>query len=125
MLSRASSDQTVRMQPAPAWLGLGDVISRILAALGVQPCDACRRRAMALNALAPKFFRWPWESSRQCTMYAGRCTGFGTQQCVTAPESLSPDATVITQCCAGWFQYPWIQICEGEPPRRGCGFCLW
>jgi len=31
-------------------VGLGDVISRITSAVGVTPCDGCRRRAQTLNS---------------------------------------------------------------------------
>ncbi|MCW5600038.1 hypothetical protein [Nitrosomonas sp.] len=63
--------------------------------------------------------------SNQCNTFTDRCTGFGTRQCVTAPVSMTPDAETIEYCCDGWFQYPYIEVCEGEPPKRGCGFCLW
>jgi hypothetical protein len=60
----------------------------------------------------------------QCRSFTGKCTGFGTRQCVTAPVSISPDATTIEQCCGGWFQYPWVEVCPGKEPRQGCGACL-
>src|SRR5262245_1031713 len=33
-----------------------------------------------------------------CWHYAGRCTSAGSPQCITAPATQSPDATVVTQC---------------------------
>jgi hypothetical protein len=39
-------------------IGLGDVIKRATSYLGIQPCRACERRAVALN-------RWMVFSSRQ------------------------------------------------------------
>jgi hypothetical protein len=59
-----------------------------------------------------------------CWHYAGRCTGSGPRQCVTGPNSQSPDAITVTQCCTAGFQYPWIQVCPGQPVSRGCGVCL-
>jgi hypothetical protein len=103
--------------PRGVEVGLGDLIRTVLARLGIPTCRGCARRAEALNGLA--VFAGP------CQSYTGRCTGFGSRQCVTAPESLDPDAAVVEQCCGGWFQYPWIEICPGQSPRMGCGFCFW
>jgi hypothetical protein len=64
-------------------------------------------------------------SETQCQSFHGKCTGFGTRQCVTAPVSVSPDATTIEQCCGGSFQYPWVEVCPGQVPTQGCGVCLW
>jgi hypothetical protein len=64
------------------------------------------------------------EESR-CQSYRGSCTGFGTQQCVTAPVAIAPDAPTTTTCCGGWFQYPSIEVCPGKPPASGCGVCAW
>ena len=45
---------TPRKQPMkPPVRGLGDLIARATAAVGVQPCDACRKRQEALNRLIP------------------------------------------------------------------------
>jgi len=62
---------------------------------------------------------------KNCRTFSGPCTGFGSRQCVTAPESFTPDAAIIEQCCNGWHQYPWIEVCEGESAKKGCGFCFW
>jgi hypothetical protein len=59
-----------------------------------------------------------------CTQYAGRCTGSGGRQCVTAPSSQSPDAITVTQCCSGSYQYPWVSVCPGQQAVRGCSFCV-
>jgi hypothetical protein len=62
----------------------------------------------------------------ECLRFQGRCTGFwGGRQCIAGPVEPFPDAEVIVQCCNGWNQYPWIEACSGQPPRTGCGFCLW
>ena len=110
-----------------ATLGLGDLFSAITKRLGVTPCSACQSRAMVINHWMPNvfLFRWPWDPPKNCRTFTGRCTGFGSRQCVTAAESFTPDSSVVEQCCNGWFQYPWIEICEGEPPKQGCGFCFW
>lgn len=106
-------------------LPFGDFFPTIAKRLGATPCAACQARAIAMNDFLPRFFRWPWDPPRNCHTFTGACTGTGTRRCVSAPASFTPDALTIEQCCNGWFQYPWIEICEGEPPRRGCGFCLW
>lgn len=110
-------------------IGLGTLISAIARLFGARPCAACDRRAQALNAIAsietPAFYGNAMANSTPCRMFTGRCTGFGRRQCVIAPESMSPDALTIEHCCSGWFQYPWIQICDGQPPKIGCGFCFW
>jgi hypothetical protein len=103
--------------------GLGDVISRWLGKLGARSCAGCEQRVLALNDFGSRLTPL-WVASNPCKTFAGRCTGFGHQQCVVAPTELTPDATTLTQCCGGWFQYPWIQICPGSAPRQGCGFCL-
>ncbi len=61
----------------------------------------------------------------ECTSFQGKCTGFGTRQCITAPVALTPDAQVTEQCCGDWFQYPSIQVCPGREPAKACGVCLW
>ena len=106
-------------------LPLGDWFSAVAKRFGATPCSGCQARAMVMNDFIPRFFRWPWDPPKNCRTFTGGCTGFGTRRCVTAPESFTPDALIIEQCCGGWFQYPWIETCEGEPPRRGCGFCFW
>ena len=110
-----------------ASMGLGDLFSAIAQRFDVKPCSACRGRAITMNRWMPNvfLFRWPWDPPEAVRTFTGRCTGFGSRQCVTAPESFTPDARIVEQCCNGWFQYPWIEIREGEPPRQGCGFCLW
>jgi hypothetical protein len=122
----STNDATVRLAPrfripVPGGfrgeIGLGDLIKRFTGALGLETCGACARRASALNRFAA--------FSSPCWSFTGGCTGFGSRRCVSAPESQSPDATIVTQCCGGWFQYPWIEVCPGQPARMGCGFCLW
>jgi hypothetical protein len=39
--------------PPLAQSGLGDLIARAALTVGVQPCDACRKRREALNKLMP------------------------------------------------------------------------
>ncbi len=107
----------VPLLPCGYEVGLGELIRRVAARLGIRTCEGCARRAEALNRLVVL--------AAPCQSFTGRCTGFGRRQCVTAPESLDPDAAVVEQCCGGWFQYPWIEICPGETPRMGCGFCFW
>jgi hypothetical protein len=124
-------------------VGLGELIQRITRWFGVRPCAACHRRARRLNEMftvpVPSRTSSRPASSKSgggppravaaafspCWQFAGRCTGFGRRQCVTAPESQNPDANTFEQCCNGWFQYPWVEVCPNEPPRSGCGFCLW
>lgn len=110
-------------------MGLGDLFLAITKRFGLSTCSACQRHGMALNRwfpnVLPKAFRSSMASRTNCRTYTGRCTGFGTRQCVIAPVSFDPDAATIEHCCNGWFQYPWIEICEGEPPKMGCGFCFW
>ncbi len=103
----------------------GDWFSALARSLGITPCSACQRRAMAMNRLTAWAFRRPWDPPEECTTYTGPCTGWGSRQCVVAPEQITPDAGVLEQCCTGAFQYPWIRVCKGQPPQRGCGFCLW
>jgi hypothetical protein len=138
-------------------VGLGDLIKRVTQALGIQPCQPCKRRAEQLNQILVfsaesdnnmresrhhalflilrKLFSWisrisPFaaNSSDPCWRYYGNCTRFalyymGTQ-CVTGPARQEASAETIEQCCTGWFQYPWIEVCPGEEARRGCGFCI-
>jgi hypothetical protein len=133
-------------------LGLGDLVAKATSAVGVRPCGGCARRAATLNRLvvlaAPPTRdaggeqRRRWRSrlrprlrlrlglrrgaaASSCWSFTGRCTGFGSRQCVEAPASQDPDAETVTQCCNGWFQYPWIEVCPGQPATTGCGFCLW
>ena len=129
-------------------IGLGDLIKKLTKALGIQPCERCNQRAKRLNQVlvfsggASRASRQPGDtqsptpstigtrrfsaaSSDACWHFHGPCTGFGRRQCVTAPASQEPDAEIITHCCNGWFQSPWIEVCPGQPARAGCGFCLW
>jgi hypothetical protein len=134
-------------------LGLGDLVKRLTLQLGIQPCERCNRRAEVLNRsivfyggmagipqkvggdLSPasqvlessvsRSGHMAMSASDPCWHFRGYCTGFGRQQCITAPASQEPDALIITQCCGGWFQYPWILVCPGQPARQGCGFCFW
>ena len=47
-------DVVTRLQPRPARIeGLGDVVSRVVAVAGLQPCSACHERAAWLNAALP------------------------------------------------------------------------
>ena len=128
--------------PGSAEQGLGDAAKSMLARLGVRPCGGCARRAAALNSMlvlsaagpagrsARRAPRWAHARGRQaaagqCWSFTGGCTGFGHRQCVEAPATQEPDAEIITQCCGGWFQYPWIEVCPGQRATQGCGFCLW
>ena len=127
-------------------LGLGDVIQRLTEMFGVEPCGACAARARKLNAMLSvpvpldlvriasaghdnlsdrATAQAASVAAAPCWWFAGRCTGFGRRQCVTAPQTQSPDAIVVEQCCGGWFQYPWIEVCPGQNARSGCGFCVW
>jgi hypothetical protein len=108
-------------------IGLGEVVKRILSRVGVRPCGVCRQRAAMLDRIlvfSPRPQGRTILFSSNCTTFKGKCTGFGGNQCVTAPESLEPDAATITQCCSGSFQYPWIELCPGAKANRGCSFCL-
>ncbi len=108
-------------------LGLGELVKRVLAGFGVRPCAACGRRAQALDAmlvLSPSDHSHTVVYSSSCTTYKGKCTGFGGTQCVTAPDSLNPDALGVTQCCSGSFKYPWVELCPGQKATQGCSFCL-
>lgn len=133
----------------PYWqIGLGDLIKQVTRRFGIQACDPCSRRAERLNQIlvfsggASQTSRLPndtqspaqstiwtrrfaFSGSNPCWHYHGACTGFGKRQCVTAPASQKPDAVTITRCCNGWFQYPWIEVCPGQPARSGCGTCFW
>jgi hypothetical protein len=109
-------------------IGLGWAISRLTSRLGVRSCAGCARRAERLDRVlvfAPREHRAALTAQSACWFLHGRCTGFGSRQCVTAPESQSPDAATVEQCCGGWFQYPWIEVCPDSPATSGCGFCLW
>lgn len=114
-------DAHVKRKPS----GWGDVFASVANRLGFRSCTACHRFSASMNrwSLRPLFSAAA--ASDNCRSYSGPCTGFGKRQCVLAPSSFEPDAPVIEQCCGGWFQYPWIQVCEGQAPRVGCGFCLW
>lgn len=109
-------------------IGLGTVLRVLTTGLGIRTCAGCRRRA----ALLDRWVRLPTGRGRRgrsadgdCWRFNGSCTGFGSRQCVSGPERQEPDAAIIEQCCGGWFQYPWIEVCPGEPARTGCGFCFW
>jgi len=62
----------------------------------------------------------------RCWSYHGSCTGWGTRQCIVGPKDPinSPGEELIHQCCSGWFQYPWIEVCDGRV-NQGCGLCFW
>jgi hypothetical protein len=110
-----------------AEVGLGQLVSRVSSFFGIEPCDACLRRAQALNGVlvfTPHRHARKVVFSSNCTTYKGSCTGFGGNQCVTAPVSLEPDALTVTQCCSSRFQYPWVEVCPGKEPTMGCSFCL-
>ncbi|MCZ8132680.1 MAG: hypothetical protein O9284_15470 [Steroidobacteraceae bacterium] len=133
--------------PAGTRIGLGEWLAARLARVGAPRCGGCERRAAKLDAAftlastasasAAGVTTSAWgpytkpagpttaANASPCRRYTGRCTGFGRRSCVAAPVALSPDAEVIEQCCGGWFQFPWIEICDGRPPRSGCGFCFW
>ncbi len=108
-------------------IGLGSLLQRLTTKFCIKPCAACNARAAALdNALvfeSVNVFFAPAQAT-PCWRFRGRCTGFGRMQCVSGPEAQTPDALIIQQCCSGWFQYPWIEVCPGKTARRGCGFCL-
>jgi hypothetical protein len=105
-------------------IGLGDLIKTVMSALGVKPCAACTRRAAVLNALvAVSGVRR--SVAADCLYYSGECTGFGNRRCVSGPREYDSASPLFEQCCDGWFQYPWIEVCRGEQARSGCGFCLW
>jgi hypothetical protein len=119
--------------PAPKFfsprieIGLGQLVKRITSFFGVTPCEACLRRARVLDGVlvfTPQEQTVRVAFSSDCTTFKGACTGLGGTQCVTAPSSLEPDAPMITQCCSGRFQYPWVELCPGRAATQGCGFCL-
>lgn len=129
-----TSPTAMSLRGRRVYIGLGGLLSALAKQLGFRPCAACARRAEALDAMAtlplpdialPFSFGVRMENGNPCRSFTGRCTGFGRRQCVVAPVSFNPDALTIEQCCGGWFQFPWIEICDGQAPRRGCGFCLW
>jgi hypothetical protein len=118
-------------------LGAGEIIRRITKALRVPPCTACDRRAETLDGKL--IFAWsPRGYSSAAATPAGRwtgpdgswhmdgpCTGTGNRQCVSILSSQTDGyAPVITQCCDGWFQYPWILVPPNGPATSGCGFCV-
>jgi hypothetical protein len=105
-------------------IGLGQFIKRVTGVLGVEPCGPCARRAALLDKLFA-FAGSPALASTSCWRFTGRCTGFGSRQCVTGPAAQTPDAVTIEHCCSGWFQYPWIEVCPGQSATTGCGFCFW
>jgi hypothetical protein len=110
-----------------AEIGLGELVKRVTSFVRIEPCDACLRRARALDGIlvfTPRQSAHEVVFSSNCTTYKGSCTGFGGNQCVTAPVSLEPDALTVTQCCSGRFQYPWVEVCPGKEPNQGCSFCL-
>jgi hypothetical protein len=125
----AARPASARTRAGLVRIGLGTAFSALAKLLGIRRCGGCMRRELAMNSMAtialPAALGSALENANPCTMFTGRCTGFGRRQCVVAPVSMSPDAQTIEQCCGGWFQYPWIEVCDGRPPRTGCGFCLW
>ena len=126
----AGPPYSVQIASVRGAIGLGHLLGRVTAGVGVRPCGGCAERAERLDRILVFVPRAPQgagtaTASAPCWYFHGRCTGFGTRQCVEAPESQSPDAGIISQCCGGWFQYPWIEVCPGEPAKTGCGFCFW
>ncbi|WP_432196566.1 hypothetical protein [Streptomyces sp. bgisy027] len=125
--------QGAPQQPAvgPGEIGLGTVIRYLTARLHIPACSGCLMRAEALD----RRVRFRIRSGRRflrrsaaagdCWYFQSRCTGFGSRQCVSGPARQEPDAEIIEQCCGGWFQYAWIEVCPGEQARSGCGFCFW
>jgi hypothetical protein len=108
--------------------GLGTLTKRLTTRLGIAPCAPCQARADALDrrlVIGGGRRRRSMMASGDCWKFSGRCTGFGSRQCVLGPARQEPDAEIITQCCGGWFQYPWIEVCPGQEARAGCGFCFW
>lgn len=118
-------------------IGAGEIIRKITKALKVPPCAACDQRANMLNSKL--IFTWtPRRPSNTTATSSGRwngpdgswhmdgpCTGTGNRQCVSMPSSQTdPYAPVITQCCDGWFQYPWILVPTSGAATSGCGFCV-
>src|SRR2546421_9538528 len=83
-------------------MGLGDLLTAITKRLGMTPCGACQQRAIVMNRWMPNLFRRSLSAPKNCRTYAGRYAGFGSQQCVTAAESFTPDSSVVEQCCNGW-----------------------
>jgi hypothetical protein len=102
-------------------VGLGQLLKRLTGRMGLTTCEGCERRAAALD----RVFLFAAAHSNPCWRYTGPCTGFGKKQCVSGPEEYAPDAPLFEHCCSGWLQYPWIEVCPGQRPRTGCGFCLW
>lgn len=115
-----------RLLPASRTVGLGALIKAVMNALGVPSCSGCRRRARALDRRV-HFVGGGIEAAAatDCWRYDGACTGWGTRRCVSGAARQEPDAAIVTHCCGGWFQYPWIEVCPGEDARMGCGFCFW
>jgi hypothetical protein len=127
-----------RRLPAGHSVGLGSLIARVTSFFGVHPCGGCARRAavldrrVVLTGVGPRrtglrraALRRLAATSDDCWRFQGDCTGFGRRRCVSGPARQEPDAEIVEQCCGGWFQYPWIEVCPGEEARRGCGFCFW
>src|SRR5262249_33949022 len=82
--------RAVRFEESSPALGLGDVLPVIGEAYAMAP---------------------------PCPVFKGSCTGSGgRRQCVIGPEAQKPDASIVEQCCAGSFQYPWIETCPNAPP---------
>jgi hypothetical protein len=105
-------------------IGLGDLVKAVTSRFGLAPCEPCLRRAERMNGVL-LLVSGNLVASSPCTTFKGACTGMsGERQCVTAPRSLEPDAPTVTQCCSGRFQYPVVEVCPGQEPSLGCGFCL-
>jgi hypothetical protein len=107
---------------APGRSKVGKVNSDTSSELG------CRRRLIApatpTRAL-PLDAHVRARPARDCWIFAGLCTGFGSRRCVKAPASQNIGAAVVEQCCRGWFQYPWIEVCPGRQATYGCSSCFW
>jgi hypothetical protein len=131
--NRVSTGRRVGLGPlvsSSEEVGLGTLLARITSFFGVKPCESCHRRAAMLDSrLVLVGTRASAQQSEprsgDCWPYKGGCTGFGRRQCISAPARQEPDAETIEQCCGGWFQYPWIEVCPGSEARQGCGFCFW
>jgi hypothetical protein len=53
--TRAEMERLVESAPAPKpkMQGLGDVVARVTKAVGITPCEPCRKRQQALNQRFP------------------------------------------------------------------------
>jgi hypothetical protein len=100
---------------------------------GRSPCEIRKAKEICESGVAPETKRHACLygggtkyalGNNPCWHYTGHCTSSGAPQCVTGPSAQSPDATAITQCCTGGSQYPWIDVCPGQQPSKGCSFCL-